>query len=486
MENFEFVSPRISSLGAGQKSRWVRSWRQLAPSGYSCTSAAGSAVASGLIERVGASLDAAGIEHLELGGVRPNPEITLVREGVRLCKRLTSMGARGGWRFGHRLREGHRQRCLRGRRRVGALRNQGPRPRRAAHRRGAHHPAPPVARRRRTRLFPTTSWAAKPATPTTPSVRKFAFMNPELTFTLSPFQTAAGLTDMFCHLLERFFDDVGAVPVTDNLNLSLMNTIRAEAPRVLADPTTTMPAPTSCGPACSAIRGSPEWAATRTGPPTVWSTRLSALNPAITHGAGLAVMFPCLDGVRAHREPARFAFYGQAVFGLTPTGDVEADALSAIDDALASSRAWGCPPLLPSWTWKRPTSRRCCRRWPRTRASPRHLQEADPGRRRGHLQAGAVGAGFGSPILEQQFSVVELLLQVVAEVREVEPHEAACAFANDAGVDKPLAVLRHDGRGNAPPLDEIGDAAVPSSSSIAAAKRRSPGRARRRWRPKIR
>lgn len=39
-----------------------------------------------LIDRVGASLDAAGIEHLELGGVRPNPEITLVREGVRLCK----------------------------------------------------------------------------------------------------------------------------------------------------------------------------------------------------------------------------------------------------------------------------------------------------------------------------------------------------------------------------------------------------------------
>ena len=102
-----------------------------------------------------------------------------------------------------------------------------------------------------------------------------------------------------------------------------------------------MPAPTSCGPACSAIRGSPEWAATRTGPPTVWSTRLSALNPAITHGAGLAVMFPCLDGVRAHREPARFAFYGQAVFGLTPTGDVEADALSAIDETRSLLREPG-------------------------------------------------------------------------------------------------------------------------------------------------
>ena len=41
---------------------------------------------------------------------------------------------------------------------------------------------------------------------------------------------------MFCHLLERFFDDVGAVPVTDNLCLSLMKTVRAEAPRVMVDP----------------------------------------------------------------------------------------------------------------------------------------------------------------------------------------------------------------------------------------------------------
>ena len=68
-----------------------------------------------------------------------------------------------------------------------------------------------------------------------------------------------------------------------------------------------------------------------------WATHgleheLSALNPAITHGAGLAVMFPAwMEYVHAE-NPARFAFYGQAVFGLTPTGDVEADALSAIDE----------------------------------------------------------------------------------------------------------------------------------------------------------
>ena len=77
---------------------------------------------------------------------------------------------------------------------------------------------------------------------------------------------------MFCHLLERFFDDVGAVPVTDNLNLSLMNTIRAEAPRVLADPDNYDARANIMWAACSAIRDSPEWAAMRTGPLMGWNT----------------------------------------------------------------------------------------------------------------------------------------------------------------------------------------------------------------------
>ncbi|MFR7404280.1 MAG: iron-containing alcohol dehydrogenase [Coriobacteriaceae bacterium] len=81
----------------------------------------------------------------------------------------------------------------------GTLRNQGHRSRCAAYRRGAHHP-----RRRQgleehghlnDELGRKTGYASNAHRP------KFAFMNPELTFTLPPFQTAAGLTDMFCHLL---------------------------------------------------------------------------------------------------------------------------------------------------------------------------------------------------------------------------------------------------------------------------------------------
>src|SRR5699024_11925137 len=62
---------------------------------------------------------------------------------------------------------------------------------------------------------------------------------------------------------------------------------------------------------------------------------LSALYPEITHGAGLAVMFPAwMEHVRG-QNPGRFAFYGREVFGLAPTGDADADALSAIDETRA-------------------------------------------------------------------------------------------------------------------------------------------------------
>lgn len=86
MENFEFVSPTHFVFGCGAEEQVGEKLAAAGAKRVLVHFGGGSAVASGLIDRVGASLDAAGIEHLELGGVRPNPEITLVREGVRLCK----------------------------------------------------------------------------------------------------------------------------------------------------------------------------------------------------------------------------------------------------------------------------------------------------------------------------------------------------------------------------------------------------------------
>ena len=346
MENFEFVSPTHFVFGRGAEEQVGEKLAAAGAKRVLVHFGGGSALASGLIDRVGASLDAAGIEHLELGGVRPNPEITLVREGVRLCKEANVdwVLAVGGGSVIDSAKAIANGACVESD--VWELFET----------KATDHDVLPIAvvltipaagsEASKNTVISNDELGRKTGYANNAHRPKFAFMNPELTFTLPPFQTAAGLTDMFCHLLERFFDDVGAVPVTDNLNLSLMNTIRAEAPRVLADPdnydarANIMWAGMLCHQGLAGVGRHEDWATHGL------EHELSALDPSITHGAGLAVMFPAWMEYVHTENPARFAFYGQAVFGLTPTGDVEADALSAIDETRSFFASLGMPTTL--------------------------------------------------------------------------------------------------------------------------------------------
>lgn len=346
MLDFEFMSPTQFVFGRGVEEKVGDKLVERGAKKVLVHFGGQSAVRSGLIDRVCASLDAAGVECVKLGGVRPNPEIELVREGVALCKKegVDWVLAVGGGSVIDSAKAIANGACIE--EDVWELF---------------------IAKRPNANVLPIAVVLTIPAAGSEASKNtvisndalgmktgygnehqrpKLAFMNPELTFTLPPFQTAAGLTDMFCHLLERFFDDVGAVPVTDNLNLSLMNTIRAEAPRVLADPdnydarANIMWAGMLCHQGLAGVGRHEDWATHGL------EHELSALNPAITHGAGLAVMFPAWMEYVHGENPARFAFYGQAVFGLTPTGDVEADALSAIDETRTFFASLGMPTTL--------------------------------------------------------------------------------------------------------------------------------------------
>ena len=73
MENFEFVSPTHFVFGRGAEEQVGEKLAAAGAKRVLVHFGGGSAVASGLIDRVGASLDAAGIEHLELGRCAPEP-----------------------------------------------------------------------------------------------------------------------------------------------------------------------------------------------------------------------------------------------------------------------------------------------------------------------------------------------------------------------------------------------------------------------------
>lgn len=347
MEDFEFVSPTHFVFGRKAEEKVGPMLAERGARKVLLHFGGHSAIKSGLIDRVCASLDAAGVGYVKLGGVRPNPEIGLVREAVALCKRegVDWILAVGGGSVIDSAKAVANGACIE--EDVWELFTS----------KRANKDVLPIAvvltipaagsEASKNTVISNDELGMKTGYGNNYQRPKLAFMNPELTFTLPPFQTAAGLTDMYCHLLERFFDDVGSVPVTDNLNLSLMKTVRSEAPRVLAEPenydarANVMWAGMLCHQGLAGCGRHEDWAT------HALEHELSAYDTTITHGAGLACMFPAWMEYVYSENPARFAQYGREVFGLATTGDVDADALSAIDETRAFFGSLGMPTSLP-------------------------------------------------------------------------------------------------------------------------------------------
>ena len=346
MNDFVFYSPTEFIFGKGVTDQVGE---HIAKRGYKralLVYGKGSVVRTGTLDRVKKSLAASGVETVELAGVRPNPEVGLVREGIELarkenvdvifpvgggsaidCAKAIAFGVpyEGDvWDFFSKkatIAECLPIACVLT---IPAAGSEGS----------------------SSCVISNDELGLKRGTNSNLFRPKAAFLDPELTFTLPEYQTAAGITDMFAHLLERFFDDAGAVPVTDNLNLGLMKTVRAEAPRVLADPenydarANIMWAGMLCHQGLAGVGRHEDWATHG------MEHELSALNPAITHGAGLAVMFPAWMEYVCSENPGRFAYYGREVFGLAPTGDALSDALSAVDETRAFFSSLGMPTTL--------------------------------------------------------------------------------------------------------------------------------------------
>lgn len=163
---------------------------------------------------------------------------------------------------------------------------------------------------------------------------RFAVINPELTFTLTAWQTSCGIVDMMSHIMERYFSTTRGVEVTDRLAEGLLMALVDLAPKALADPTD------------YDARANIEWASTLAhngltgcGRKEDWTSHameheLSAVY-GVTHGAGLAVVFPAWMAFMAHHKPSKVAQLGHRVFGVQAPDDH-----SAAIEAVAQLRAF--------------------------------------------------------------------------------------------------------------------------------------------------
>ncbi len=329
MENFNFYSPTFFAFGKDRENEAGSFVKRFGGSKVLIHYGGGSVVKSGLLDRVKASLDTEGISYVLLGGVRPNPRSGLVYEGIELCKKekIDFVLAVGGgsvidsskaiaagtvyegdfWDFymGKRIEEALP---------VGTILTIA-----AAGSEGS--PDSVITKEEGMFKRGASGDAIRP---------KFSILNPALTQTLPPYQTAAGITDIIAHLHERYLTNSKEVEVTDRLIEGLLLTMIHEGPRVIADPNNyearanimwagMMAHNNSCG-----VGRSQDWNSHNI------EHELSALYDC-AHGAGLAVTMPAVFKYVYKHDVNRFAKLAVRVWGCQMDFDnPEATALAGI------------------------------------------------------------------------------------------------------------------------------------------------------------
>lgn len=324
MENFTYCAPTRYIFGRGVEEKIGEETAALGASRVLVIYGQGSVLRSGLLSRVIESLTSQDIIVETLGGVKPNPEDTLVREGIDICNAndIEAVIAVGGgsvidtakaiaagakydgdfWDFF--VGKSVVQDALP----IGVVLTIP-----AAGSEGSGNT-----------VITKTEGMIKISIRTDYWLRpKFALMNPELTFTLPPYQTAAGIADMMAHIMERYFSPSDDVEVTDRISEGLLKAIIEEAPKAMASPLDYQ------------SRANIMWAGTLAhngicgcGRKEDWTSHaleheLSAVY-GVTHGAGLAVVFPAWMTYMTLHNPGKIAQFARRVFDVSETDDKEA------------------------------------------------------------------------------------------------------------------------------------------------------------------
>lgn len=314
MENFQFYSPTEFVFGKDTEDKAGECVKKHGGTKVMLHYGGGSAIKSGLLDRVKESLEKEGVEYIELGGVKPNPRDTLVYEGIRLCREenidfILSVG--GGsvidsakaialgvpydgdfWDF--YCGKASPVSALP----VGTVLTIA-----AAGSEGSGDSV--ITKEEGGFKRGTGSDLIRP---------RFSIMDPRLTCTLPPYQTACGATDIMAHVFERYFTNTTEVEITDRLCEAVLMTMIKETPRVIADPDNYQ------------ARANIMWAGTvahtnivGVGRQQDWNSHgieheLSALYDC-AHGAGLAVIMPAwMEFVYKHNA-LRFAQAAVRIWG---------------------------------------------------------------------------------------------------------------------------------------------------------------------------
>ena len=275
----------------------------------------GSAKRSGLLDKMLRLLDEGGVQHVELGGVVPNPLLSMVYKGIELCRKegvdfILAIGGGSVIDSSKAIAYGVKY--------DGDVWDfwDGKAVPQAALPIGTVLTIPAAGSELSDSCVITKDDGLLKRGVNSDLCRcRFAIMNPERTFTLPPYQTAAGATDIMMHTMERYFCKYQDMTLTDSLAEALLRTVKDCTIDVLRDPEDYR------------ARAQIMWAGSLShnnlmecGLEKDFATHrleheLSALF-GVTHGAGLAAIWPSWARYMLPRHTSRFVQFAVNVMGV--------------------------------------------------------------------------------------------------------------------------------------------------------------------------
>lgn len=321
MENFQYYTPTKIIFGRGTEEQTGQLAAEQGCKKVLVHYGGGSVVKSGLLERIYRSLDAAGIPYVSLGGVVPNPRLSLVYEGIRLARKeqVDFILAVGGgsvidsakaigygvanegdvWDFYEKRRTA--KACLP----IGVVLTIA-----AA---GSEMSDSSV-------ITKEEGWLKRGYSSNYARAR-FAVMNPELTMTLPKYQTASGCVDIMMHTMERYFNRSENMEMTDGISEHLLRTVMKNAKILMNEPDNYQARAevmwagslshnglTGCG------TGGGDWASHQL------EHELGGMFD-VAHGAGLAAVWGSWARYVMDAAPERFAKFAVNVMGVEPEAE---------------------------------------------------------------------------------------------------------------------------------------------------------------------
>lgn len=335
MNNFSYYNPTRYVFGTGEY-HTIGTLLQGSTDKVLLHYGGASAKRTGLYDAVVASLRSAGIDFCELGGVKPNPSLELVRRGIELCREqgIRYVLAVGGGSVIDSAKaiamgvvhEGDVWKLFTQEEKLTA--------------------APlPVAT---ILTLPAAGSENSPNTVITNEAtgRKLGYghellrpalsiVSPELFLTLPAEQMAYGACDMLCHIFERYFTNTQGTELTDALSEATMRTIMQQASILRRDPQNVE--------AWAQLAFSGTIAHNNIlglGREQSWTCHaleheLSAVYD-VPHGGGLAVVVPAYFDAVWQANPGIFAQWAVSVMGVAPSRDTE----RVVKEGIARLRAW--------------------------------------------------------------------------------------------------------------------------------------------------